>query len=329
MQKDPALETAGENMLCNIPIAKTGESIGEVEARFVKKAKEFETIDYVYVVDESCRLRGVASVKELLTMRGSKAKIESIMDKELVTAHTSTHQERVVYLALHHKIKAVPVVDSDGKLLGVVPHNTILEMFNEETHEDLFKFGGIYHKVGKEYATINSSTRSMIRHRLPWLIIGVLGGAVTAGIVAGFEEELMKLLALAAFAPVLTYLSDAVGTQSETLAIRSMALSSKIPLRRYFFREASVAVVLGIVCGVLLGSIAMIGWGDQTLGLIVGASMFLSVLAAVSISTSLPFLFRSLKWDPAFASGPFATMISDMSTILIFFMVASMLLKNL
>lgn len=153
--------------------------------------------------------------------------------------------------------------------------------------------------------------------------MGVLGGTVTASIISSFEHVLTVLLALASFAPVLTYLSDAVGTQSETLAVRSMALDPKLSSRYYFARELVVAFSLASVCGLLISAVAVVGWHSPLLGLIVGLSMFLSVIAAVLISTVLPFLFKKLDLDPAFASGPFATMISDVVTVLIYFAVAS------
>jgi len=166
----------------------------------------------------------------------------------------------------------------------------------------------------------------MIKRRLPWLIIGVLGGTVTASIISSFEHVLSILLALAAFVPVLACLSDAVGTQSETLAVRSIALDPKLSLKSHFLRELTVAVSLASVCGLIISAVALIGWHNTLLGLIVGLSMFLSILAAVLISTCLPFLLKRLDFDPAFASGPFATMISDIATVPVYFSLASLIL---
>jgi magnesium transporter len=250
------------------------------------------------------------------------------MKTKLVYAHPSTDQERMVYLALSHGIKAIPVVDRQKHLLGIVPYDAILQIFNEEVREDTFKFGGIFHRVGKEYSTIDASASTMVRLRVPWLIAGVLGGTVTAYIISGFENVLSTLLALAAFAPVLAYMSDAVGTQSETLAVRSIAIDPHVSLKRYFMREFSVAAALAFVCGGLLSVVALIGWQDPILGLIVGVSMFLSIICAVLISTGFPFLFTKINLDPAIASGPFATMISDAVTITIYFTVATLLLIN-
>jgi len=279
--------TAGSRIITAFPRVNIGEKIKDLEMMLLTKADAYETIDYLYVVDDDNVLKGVVSIKDFHASE-KDANIEEIMKKKLVVAHPLTHQERIVYLALSNKIKAIPVVDREKRLLGIVPYDTILQIFNEEVREDVFKFGGIFHKVGKEYTTIKSSALTMVKTRLPWIIIGVLGGTITASIISSFEHVLNTLLALAAFAPVLAYLSDAVGTQSETF----------------------------------------VGWQNSTLGLIVGLSMFLSIISAVLISTGFPFLFKKANLDPAIASGPFATMISDVATVTIYFTVASILLAS-
>jgi len=318
--------TAGSRMITTFPRVQFGETVKSVEGTLVEKAKTFDTLDYVYVTDKDNVIRGVVSIKEILGISRKDVKVEEVMKEDLIVAHPSTPQEEIVYLALSHNIKAIPIVDKRRHLLGIVPYDTILQIFNEEVREDIFKFGGIFHKVGKEFTTIKSPAPDMIKRRLPWLIIGVLGGAITASIVSSFEHVLSALLALAAFAPVLAYVSDAVGTQSETLAVRSIALDPKLSLKSYFIREILVALSLALACGLLITAVAVIGWRNSALGFIVGVSMFLSIIAAVFISTFLPFLFKQLNLDPAIASGPFATMISDIATIAIYFGVASLFL---
>lgn len=318
-------KSAGSRLVSAFPRAKIGNTIGSIEQILADKAKDFETIDYVYVIDEDSVLKGVISIKEIHSSK-KDAEIEDVMTKKLVVAHPLTDQERLVYLALSNGIKSIPVVDKQKRLLGIVPFNTILTIFNEEVREDTFKFGGIFHKIGKEYTTIKASASTMIKTRLPWLLIGVLGGTFTASIITNFENVLSALLALAAFAPVLAYLSDAVGTQSETLTVRSIALDPKLSLKSYFLREFAVAIVLALACGGLLSTVALFGWQDPVLGIIVGTSMFLSILVAVFISTGFPFIFKKVNLDPAVASGPFATMISDVATMTIYFATASLLL---
>jgi len=319
-------ENAEKRMITNVPVARVGETIGDVEKMLLKHAKSFESIDYIYVLDGSRALKGVLSIKELFDAGNKGVRVEAIMSKKVVSVHKHTHQERVVFTALKHELKAVPVVEKDGTFLGVVPHCTILSIFNKEMHEDMFKFGGIFHKVGDEYKNINSSPKVMIMHRLPWLIIGTIAGSFIASMVGHFEETLSNLLVLASFMPVIVYLSDAVGTQSEAIAVINLAIEPKASARKHIAKEMVVALALATSCGALLSAIAAIVWGMPLVGAVVGISLFLSIMTAVITSTTLPFVFHRAGWDPAFASGPLATMISDTLTILIYFTVATVLM---
>jgi len=226
--------SAGSWMIESFPKVQPSCKIEELEQLLEKNAVNYQTIDYIYVVDGENRLLGVASIKDVYASKN--ATMGEIMTTKLVYVHPSTDQERMVYLALSHGIKAIPVVDKEKHLLGIVPYDIILETFNEEVHEDTLHFGGIFHRVGKEYHTDESSVKTMVKLRVPWLIAGVLGGIVTASIITNFEHVLSTLLALAAFAPVLAYMSDAVGTQSETLVVRSIAINPQMSLKNYLLK---------------------------------------------------------------------------------------------
>ncbi len=328
MPKKVHSHASKNRLITNIPIAQVGATMGDIQGMVFEGAKKFETIDYIYIVNKDNVLKGVISVKEFMSVSDMNTRVENVMKKDMIVAHPFTHQERLVYLALSHNIKAVPIVDKEGHLLGAVPYDALLKIFNEEAHEDMIKFGGIFHRVGKEFSVNGLSASEMVKHRLPWLVVGVLGGAVTASVVSGFENVLSHLIILAAFIPVLAYLGDAAGTQSETLIVRSIALNPNLSLRAYFIKEFMVACVLALICGLLLGAVVIVGWGDPLVGAIVGISMFLSIIAAIFFSTVLPILFSKVNQDPAFASGPFATMVSDIATILIYFVVASVLLGH-
>ena len=318
--------SAGSWMIESFPKVQPSCKVEELEQLLEKNAVNYQTIDYIYVVDGENRLLGVASIKDVYASKN--ATLGEIMTTKLVYVHPSTDQERIVYVALSHGIKAVPVVDKEKHLLGIIPYDVILETFNEEVHEDTLHFGGIFHRVGKDYHTDESSVRTMVKLRIPWLIAGVLGGTVTASIITNFEHIISTLLALAAFAPVLAYMSDSVGTQSETLAVRSIAINPSMSLKKYIVKELAIAAILAFVCGSLLSAVALVGWQDPILGLIVGISMFLSIISAVLISTGFPFIFTKINLDPAIASGPFATMISDVVTVTIYFTVATIMLLN-
>jgi magnesium transporter len=319
-----------ESKMCTqFPMIPMGSTIGDVEKMLSLKAHTFETIDYIYVVDKGNTLKGVVSVKQVFSIKDQETKVEDVMKGDLVTVTPDTDNEGIVYLALSHGLKALPVVDDENHLVCIVPYDEILKTFNQEVKKNIFHFGGLFHKVGKEYTSINSSASVMMRSRLPWLIVGVLGGTMAASVVTSFEEILSKFLVLAAFIPVLVYMSDAVGTQSEALIIRSIALDPELPMGGYIIREIKIAAMLAIICGILISIVAVIGWGTYFLGAVVGISMLLSIIAAVFISTLLPLVFRRFNYDPAVATGPLATIVSDITTLAIYFSVAIFLIDYL
>lgn len=326
--KDVHPESVESKMCTNFPMIHIGSTIGDVEEMLTLKAQTFETIDYIYVVDEANILKGVLSVKKVFSIEDHTTKVEDAMKKDLITVTPEIDQERIVYLTLSHSLKSLPVVDEKNHLLGIVPYDKILKTFNQEVKKDIFQFGGLFHRVGED-ASITSSASVMMKTRLPWLIVGVIGGTAAASVVTSFEELLSKFLVLAAFIPVLVYMSDAVGTQSEALIIRSIALDPDLPLVSYIIREIKIAAMLAVICGILISIVAIIGWGTYFLGAIVGISMLISIIAAVCISTILPMVFNKFNYDPAVATGPLATIVSDIATLGIYFYVAILLLDLL
>lgn len=321
-------ETAGNNMEDNIPIFNADETLDVIEKRLIKNAPDYVSLDYIYLTDQNNTLVGVVSIKNLVRNKDKTIKASQIMDKNLVTVGADTSQERVVYQALSHGLKSIPVIDDEGGLMGVVPYDTILQLFNHEVQSDIFNFGGIFHKVGDEYTSINSTATHMIRSRLPWLIIGVIGGTLAASLIAQFEELLSSFIALASFIPVMVYMSDAAGAQTEALIIRSMALDTKLNIRKYLTREIIVATALAGASGLFAAFLAYVTRQNLTLGLIIFFALFLSIIASVSINTFAPLILKKFNYDPALATGPLATIFSDITTLAIYLAVALALLQS-
>jgi len=234
----------------------------------------------------------------------------------------------VIQLALKNDLKAVPVVDKENRLLGVIPHDVILDIFHHEFREDILSSGGIRHKV-KGIEEITTPVSRLIKARLPSLILGLLGGLVAAYIVSGFEEVLKSYLVLAAFLPVMIYLSDAIGTQSQTLVVRMISMEPKFSLKRYLTREIKIGASLGAIFAILLFIATILGWGPISLGMIIGISMFVSMLTQAFIATYLSIILTKFHVDPAAASGPIATIISDITTVIVYFSMATILLERL
>jgi magnesium transporter len=324
MEYPPQEQTIEELITSKIPTAIPDQTIGEVQKYLEINGPEFDNMDYIYVLDGDT-LKGVLSIKEILSL-DHPLKVSEEMCTNPITSTIDNTPEEMVYLALSHGLKAVPVVKDGDEFLGIISHNEILKIFNREVDSDIFQFGGIFHKVGEEYTSINSSTYHMIRSRLPWLIIGIMGGIAAASLIGMFEDLLSSFIALASFIPVMVYMSDAAGTQSEALIIRSMALDPKMSMRNYIIREIKVAAVIALASGLLAGIMAFITRNNPLLGAIIFLSMFFSIIASVIIATIAPLLFRKINFDPAVATGPLATIVSDIATLAIYLGVALLLM---
>lgn len=303
------------------------ETAANVKKIIMDRTKEFEVIDDIYVVNKNNILEGAVSLRDLL-QAPNETKLEEIMKKDIASVRYHSHQERVIQLALKNDLKAVPVVDKENRLLGVIPHNTILDIFHHEFREDILSSGGIHHKV-KEIEEITTPVSRLIKARLPSLILGLVGGLIAAYIVSSFEEVLRTYLVLAAFMPVMIYLSDAVGTQSQTLVVRMISMEPKFSLKRYLTREIKIGASLGSIFAVLLFIATILGWGPLSFGVIIGIAMFTSMLTQAFIATYLSITLTKFHVDPAVASGPIATIISDITTVIVYFSIAAVLLENL
>jgi magnesium transporter len=320
------VKTTGYNMVTEVPVFSADDTIEEIKDILVDKSSQFNSLDYIYLTDKINTLVGVISIKNLLVTMDKTARASQIMVRDLITANVDTDQGKLVYLALSHGLKSIPVVNNEGGFMGVVPYDTILQIFNQEVQSDVFNFGGIFHRIGNEYTSIHSSATHMIRSRLPWLIIGVIGGTLAASLIAQFEELLSSFIALASFIPVMVYMSDAAGAQTEALIIRSMALDTHLNVRKYLIREILVATVLALASGAFAALLALITRQNIILGVIIFVALFLSIIASVTINTLAPLILRKFNYDPALATGPLATIFSDIATLAIYLGVAITLL---
>jgi magnesium transporter len=317
-------EIAGAKITTKFISVLGSELIADVRRTITTRSTEFDLIDYVYVVNDRNQLEGVASLKEIL-QAPDDTEVRHIMKKNPVTVDFHTDQEKMVYLVIKHSLKAMPVVDEDNHLKGIVPYDTILSIFHHEFREDILRSGGIHHHI-KEIEELTTPVSKLVRARLPSLVLGLLGGLLAAYIVSDFEEVIGSYLVLAAFIPVMVYLSDAVGTQSQTLIVRMIALEPEFSVRKYLTRELKIGSVLGITFAVILFAAATLGWGSLNLGLVIGSAMFFSILFQAFIATFLSARLAKSNIDPALASGPLTTIISDITSLTMYFGIASAML---
>lgn len=318
-------ESAGRRMTNKIPVVEPEETISGIEKILTEQVNEFETINYIYVVDKDGRLANVVSIKEIFRSPKEK-KLVDFPQKEVIKIRARADQEKAALLALRHNIKAVPVVDKEDKLLGIVPSDEILNILHNENIEDFLRFAGI-HKFDKTpYETLKAPPKIQIRLRLPWLIIGLFGGLIAAGIVSFFEEALRTELVLAMFIPLIVYMNGALGTQTQTIFVRSLVLDHRLLLKKYFWREMRIGLVIAFVCSLFLTLLSLF-YGKLFISLVLGMALFIGLLSAVFTAFFITLLLLKLKKDPAFGSGPLATIIQDILSLIIYFGVATFFLR--
>lgn len=323
-KRHPA-KSAGSRMTAAVPTAKPSDTIHDVEHALAHKVNDFETVNYVYVLDGR-RLAGVISIKEIF--RSPKhAKLQEVMRTAIISVRPRTSLERAALLAVKNGIKAMPVTDKDGAFLGVVSADSLQEILHNEAVEDALLSAGIVHRGdGSAVALLTASPAVHFRRRIPWLLAGLLGGLLAAGIVTVFEHALEEEILLAAFIPMVVYLADAAGSQTQTLYIRSVALDAKLDLRAYAAREAAVVARLAAVLAVAIGVISLSWWRHAALGITLAVSVLLTMFVAAAVAVLLPWAFIRKGIDPAVASGPLATIIRDISALAIYFAVAAAVL---
>ncbi len=247
------------------------------------------------------------------------------MVTDVVTVHPDTDREDVVRLVDKYDLMALPVVDKENRLLGVVTIDDVIDAIQEEHTEDVSRLGGT-----SAEALASASSFRIARLRLPWLTICLGGTFVSATVIRLFTSSLLgPLIALAAFIPVINAMSGNSGLQSSTITVRSLALGliSRKRIWRLLARELLTAVALGLVCGTLAGLGAGLLTGEIAYAPIIGASLCCAIIWASMLGTIMPLLFERLKVDPALASGPLVTTFNDSFSLLIYFGL-SLLLVN-
>lgn len=317
--------TAGRLMITNVPIVQPNTKLSEIEKLFFEKNKELETINYIYVVDPAGILIGILSVKDLFRFPKEKP-VKDIMQTQLTTARAYTDQEHVALLALRHNIKAVPVVDKEDRLLGIVPSDVILNILHSEDIEDHLKSAGV-HSEEPAKLLISESAGLHVKKRIPWLLFGLAGGILAALVVDKFALELSRYLLLASFIPAVVYMADAVGAQSQIIFIRSLGLGKSLGIASYIWRELKVGIALATIFALLVGTMSWLIWKETTLSLIFAITFFLTILLAMTVAILLPWTLLKLKFDPAVGSGPFATIIRDILSLAVYFSTAAILVN--
>jgi magnesium transporter len=330
-----AEDAAGGLMSPRFVRVRPDMSVDEAISYLRRQARErVETIYYVYVLDGAQHLLGVVSFRELFAAQPGQT-VREVMHADPVRVRADLDQESVSQVIADRDLAAVPVVDSDGRMQGIVTVDDIVDVVREEATEDIQKIGGT---VALEAPYLHVGLLSMVGKRLPWLTVLFVGQFLTTAAMTYFEGQMARALVLALFIPLIISSGGNSGAQASTLVIRAMGMG-EVRLRdwwRVLRRELGVGLLLGLVLGAIgLARVLLLPAASQQtqhhellLAVTVATSLVWIVLWGAVVGAMLPFLLRRLGFDPASASAPFVATLSDVTGIVIYFSVATVLLSG-
>lgn len=315
-------ETAAHYIAAAVPRGLASDTAGL--ARQALAGHRFESVTLYCVTDADGRLLGVVRIADLLAA-APDTRLEELMWRDAPRVHADEDQERIASLALHHVLNAIPVVDHNDCLLGVIPSEALLHILRREHVEDIHRIAGIGRETHRAREAIESPPTRRARDRLPWLLIGLVGSVVATWVVARFEQALNERIAIAFFVPGLVYLADAIGTQTEAVAVRGLSLSHA-RLSSLVAGELRTGLLIGITLGAITLPLVWLVFGDLQLALAVSLALLCAGGVATTIGLVLPWLLDRMGVDPAYGSGPLATVIQDLLSLVIYFSIVSSVL---
>jgi magnesium transporter len=315
-------DTAGGIMVPDFIALKEDVTAREAIESLQKEYSDVEMAFYLYVVDEYGKLVGVSSLRQLVVVRPEKP-LKEFMSTDVFSVQTDMDQEEVARIVARYDILAVPVVDDSNRLMGVVTVDDVIDILRKEATEDILKMAG----AGEEFVETKSILKST-RIRLPWLFASCIGGIVAFFIIGKFESSILKYAYLAAFIPVIMGMGGNIGTQSSTIVVRGLA-TGRLNVRDIWsvvFKELSIGTILGLVYGILLGSVAQLRYSMEALAVSVALAVVCSMSVAALVGSLVPMGFARINIDPAVATGPLVTTAIDIISVFFYFMIATTLL---
>jgi magnesium transporter len=304
-------------MTTRVARARPDETAGEVLTRLAREQPG--SVELIGVEAADGRLAGVLPIEKLFALPAA-ARMGDAMDPSFPRVTPDTDQEHAASMALEDAVDALPVVDRDGKLLGVMPSQALLQVLRQEHVEDLHRLAGIRHQTAQARDAIDESPLRSARHRLPWLLVGLAGAMVATAAMAGFESTLQANVAIAFFVPGLVYIADAIGTQSETIAVRGLSLT-RSGIGHLLAGELRTGMLIGATLGMLSFPAILVAFGDARLAGAVAMAIFFAGSVAAAIGLLFPWVLARFHRDPAYGSGPVATVIQDVLSLLVYFAV--------
>jgi magnesium transporter len=302
-------ETAGGQMTTSF-IALRRHTSAQQAIDFLRQVEpDEETPYYLYVLDRNQKLLGVVGMRELVIARPDSL-IGDIMNQEVISVPAGTDQEEAARVMARYNLASMPVVDGDGRLIGVITYDDLVDVIEEEATEDIYRLSGT--STGSDLGTWSPVSLN-VRRRLPWLVINLFTAFLAASVISVFENTIAQLATLAVFQSIVAGEGGNAGTQALALMVRGIALG-EVELRdvwRAIRRELAVGLLNGLVIGILVALGAWAWRGIPVLGLVLGLAMVGNLLAAGIAGTLVPLTLKALKLDPALASAVIVTTVTD------------------
>jgi magnesium transporter len=288
-------------------------------------APESEDVYYLFVVDEEVRLVGVVSLRQMVVVP-PWTRVGEIMDPDVIHVRADADREEATRLMARYDLLALPVVDQANRLLGLITHDDLVKVLEEEATEDIYRLGGV-----PEESPPDVPIPAALRTRLPWLVLNLGTALASAAVLSLFEGTIARVAVLAAFFPIVAGVSGSAGTQTLTVTVRGLALGELDPRDglRALIREMFIGLVNGITVGGLIGLIALLWKGTPMLGVVVGLATLLNLFGAGIAGALIPLVMQILRIDPALASPILVTTITDSCGYFIYLGLATLVLTRL
>mgnify|MGYP001202547546 CR=1 FL=1 len=314
--------TVESYLVTAVPTARPDEKAADVRARLA--GQRFDDASHIFVLDADGRLLGVAAIADILGADPGMPLGRLAADAAPTVVTAETDREDAASTAIRTCATILGVVEAGGRFIGAVPASALLSILRDEHLEDLHHMAGILGSSEAAKAALTAPPHRRALFRLPWLLVGMAGSAVATALLARFEEALTAHIAIAFFIPAIVYLADAVGTQSEAVAVRGLSLTSAdlVPL---LAGEVGTGVLIGGTLGALAFPLVWLAFGSAGLAATVAIALTAASGVATTIGFMLPWLFAKLGYDPALGSGPVGTVVQDILSLLIYFLTASAL----
>jgi magnesium transporter len=316
------IQTISHYVVTGVPTVAARERAGAIRAFLT--GRRYADASHVFVLDADHRLLGIAAMADVIAADADTL-IDAVMTSDdCPVVVPSADREEAASIAIRAGVSVLAVCDADGRFVGAVPAGALMSILRDEHLEDLHHMAGILGKSESAKEALTAPPHRRALYRMPWLLVGMAGSALATAMMARFESALAAQIAVAFFIPAIVYLADAVGTQSEAVAVRGLSLTGAdlVPL---LAGELGTGVLIGATLGCLAFPLVWIAFGNTALAAAVAVSLVVASSIATTIGFLLPWTFARLGYDPALGSGPLATVVQDVLSLTIYFLIASVL----